>query len=71
MLNSEVWWRIDYRIKGLYTSFSKYTYSILGGGITFMIRRILESLTLAKVIGIPIIIGLLILLVKVMADTLQ
>ncbi len=36
-----------------------------------MIRRILESLTLAKVIGIPIIIGLLILLVKVMADTLQ
>ena len=70
MLNSEVWWRIDYRIKGLYTSFSKYTYSILGGGITFMIR-ILESLTLAKAIGIPIIIGLLILLVKVMADTLQ
>ncbi len=36
-----------------------------------MIRRILKSLTLSNVIGIPIIIGLLIMLVVIMVNTLQ
>ena len=35
-----------------------------------MIRRILKSLTLSNLIGIPIIIALLIMLVWVMVNTL-
>lgn len=43
----------------------------LEGGAVLMIRRILKSLTLSNVIGIPIIIALLIMLVWVMVNSLQ
>lgn len=60
------------RIKGLWISVLKNEYSIfIGGGAVLMIRRILKSLTLSNVIGIPIIIALLIMLVGVMVNTLQ
>ena len=71
---SVIFWPLNntgkYRIKELWISFFKSEYSILRGGAVLMIKRILKSLTLSNVIGIPIIIALLIMLVWVMVNSL-